>query len=48
MIAFSKARGIPNTRGGQTRVTRIEPTDPYGSVFSGRVAMGGTGPAGTH
>jgi hypothetical protein len=48
MIAFSKAIGIPNTRGGQTRVTRIEPTDPYGSVFSGRVAMGGTGPAGTH
>jgi hypothetical protein len=32
-------------RGGQTRVTRMKPTDPYGSVLTGRVVMGGTVPA---
>jgi hypothetical protein len=31
-------------RGGQTRVNCMDPTDPYGSVLSGRVVMGGTGP----
>jgi hypothetical protein len=34
-------------RGGQNRVTHLKPTDPCGSVWSGRVVSGRPGPGGS-